>query len=934
LKHIRLIGVILSTFLFLSFLSQLTSGVMGAGTNVSIGGQKSAAPTSALAPQANWIPPTPAYRVSIAPDASHPNKELIYGELDGIYQLDYAYLQAAGLPVDTLDPRTFRMFTMGEEIPIRVEGEADGSFDAGDIVLFYGQGIDSLYDAGALPTNKYTDANIYWLSYGGANGARMAEKDGSVSGSAIDAFLHTQRMETNYWYFSAYPFEHDADHWFWDWMQALGAGNTASRTYNFTIDHLAPGTYTGFLTVNVLGYTDGPHHLKLYVNGNLVFDDSTSWADFDPFEVTVSVPQANFVEGNNTIEVEIVTDLGKFVDKVYTNWIKVGYYDSLVSENDVLAFGNDQAGTASYSVGGYSSNDIQVYDVSDHKNVKHIGNTTISVAGPPYTVDFGDTVNATSRYLALTSNSRLTPNAIQEVTLPVSLFTPTDLLDTSNEADYIVITHADFWDEALRLADYRDRKYRVALVDVQQIYDQFNGGLMSAEAIHDFLAYAHANWTAPQPMFVVLIGDGTSDMRNYKYTPATYIPPYLYLADPDLGETAVQNQFVTLTGGDVLPDMHIGRLPANTLAEAQAMVDKIIGYEVQCQCDSWNYKTLFVADDTEGGGGNFYDFSDRVADGYDDPPANTIKYVPDPPYSVHKIYLGQTCDLNNPPLSVECRAEFTNTLNTDGALFVSWVGHSTKDYWAAEKIVDIPSIDQLDNAPCLPFAVSMTCFEGSFHDPTTEALAEHAVRIANDGFIASWSPTGFGLATGHDLLEEGLMLALFHDDVFELGAAITQAKEHLHAESASGQYDDLIQTFILLGDPALRAKTDAYCNSIPTAVRLESYELKTEPGALHVTWRTGDETDILGFNVLRRPESLFGEDATQAFEAINSQVMLAQWSGLGMGADYSFVDDSVTPGVTYGYKLEIISADGTTTLYDLGNAFTCASYDFPITPAN
>ncbi len=36
--------------------------------------------------------------------------------------------------------------------------------------------------------------------------------------------------------------------------------------------------------------------------------------------------------------------------------------------------------------------------------------------------------------------------------LPTSLLTPTDLLDTTNEADYIIITHADFWDEAYRLA--------------------------------------------------------------------------------------------------------------------------------------------------------------------------------------------------------------------------------------------------------------------------------------------------------------------------------------------------------------------------------------------------------------------------------------------------------------------------------------------------
>ena len=115
-------------------------------------------------------------------------------------------------------------------------------------------------------------------------------------------------------------------------------------------------------------------------------------------------------------------------------------------------------------------------------------------------------------------------------------------------------------------------------MDAQQVYDQFNGGVMSAEAIHDFLAYAYTNWSL-QPEYVVLLGDGSSDIRNYRYSTPTYIPPYLYLADPDLGETAADNRFVTITGNDNVPEMHLGRLPANTAAQAAAMVNKIIAYE-------------------------------------------------------------------------------------------------------------------------------------------------------------------------------------------------------------------------------------------------------------------------------------------------------------------------------------------------------------------
>ena len=67
----------------------------------------------------------------------------------------------------------------------------------------------------------------------------------------------------------------------------------------------------------------------------------------------------------------------------------------------------------------------------------------------------------------------------------------------------------------------------------------------------------------------------------------------------------------------------------------------------------------------------------------------------------------------------------------------------------------------------------MTCFEGSYHDPTTTALAEAAVRMPVNGFIASWSPTGFGLVSGHDYLEKGVVFGPLHENVERLGPATT-----------------------------------------------------------------------------------------------------------------------------------------------------------------
>jgi hypothetical protein len=210
---------------------------------------------------------------------------------------------------------------------------------------------------------------------------------------------------------------------------------------------------------------------------------------------------------------------------------------------------------------------------------------------------------------------------------------------------------------------------------------------------------------------------------------------------------------------------------------------------------------VFVADDLEGGGGDFYQYSNAIADGSATYGGSDVKILP-AGYTPDKIYLGQTCDLTNPTMSVECRAQIVNKINT-GSLMVSYIGHGTKTYWAVEHLYDGTALAGINNATRLPIMLPMTCNEGYFIDPAETSLSEIGVRADNKGAIASWSATGYGLAPGHDFLERGLFLALFYDKV-NLGAAATQGKLYLAANAPAGKYLDLIDTFLLLGDPTLR----------------------------------------------------------------------------------------------------------------------------------
>lgn len=876
-----------------------------------------------------WMPPATAYRIAVT--------------LDGLYALTYTDLSNAGLPVTTLDPRSFQVFYMGQEVPIQVIGEDDGAFGTADLVLFYARGVDSLYLDGVLPTNKYTATNIYWLTYGAVSqGARMATVDGSGAGSTPAPFVQRLHLQQSKWYFAALPFEHDADHWYADWISEdpLTFRSFTFTEYNHPAAELA---LPGSLTLRLLGWAlDTPHHLQVWVNNNLLIDGTPGWQDDDFYMTTVEVPRSYFVQGVNTIKLGLALETGFSSDMVYLDWWDLQYYDTHAAEGTTSGnsanFNNANAGTWRYNVTKFASAAVEVYDVTDPFAPQRFVNTTVTQAGATYTVSFGDMATGTKRYLALTSLARRKPTSITKVTYAAHPLTPTDLRSTANRADYILITHSAFWNQAVTLAEYRDRDFDVALVDVQQIYDQFNGGLMSAESIRDFLAYAHSNWTGsgapgtPAPAYVLLMGDGTNDMRKYRTTYNTYIPPYLYLADPSMGETAADNRFVTFIGDDNIPDMHIGRFPVNNVTQAQAMVDKTMRYEVSCQCDGvWDKNALFVADDLDGGGGDFRHYSDLIADGYADE-ANTVKLIPDS-YTRQKEYLGSTCDIN-PSVqdAAECRGNLVDTLNTTGSLFVSYVGHATKDIWAPEEhIFDVQTNRTLlTNGPCLPIMLAMTCYEGSFHDfETPETLAESSVRLSlpddpatpeneyrTPGAVASFSPTGFGLVTGHDYLEKGMMLAWFHEGIDRLGASATFAKQYLVDNAPVGKYLDLLDTFLLLGDPALQVKTADACLA-PTAVMMDHFSARGERGGVRVTWQTADESDLLGFNVLRRalPTGASAGEAVEDFTTVNGEIILAQQMGVAAGASYAYLDRDVRPGRTYQYLLEIVKLDGSHEFY-------------------
>jgi hypothetical protein len=332
------------------------------------------------------------------------------------------------------------------------------------------------------------------------------------------------------------------------------------------------------------------------------------------------------------------------------------------------------------------------------------------------------------------------------------------------------------------VAHRRAQGLEVVVADVQDVYDEFGGGLLDPEAIRAFVSHALSRWALP-PTYVLLVGDGHYDFKDhFGYGAVNQVPPYLGMVDPWWGETAADNRYAAVIGDDILPDVLIGRLPVTNVAEARAVVHKIVQYEQSPWPGQWNTRHVLVADRGGAGAGGFADDLDAIYDAY----------IRNPWVGV-KIYLDD--------LPAHVAQQRTLAAWQEGALLVNFVGHSSWHQWTVDSIFDIRDVPALQNDRQWPVLLSMTCFTGFYHHPEYGTLDESLLRVEDGGVVASWSPSGLGLQSGHRHLQQGFYRSVFGRSELELGAVILSAK--LDAYTYSHAYNDLVDTYHLFGDPAM-----------------------------------------------------------------------------------------------------------------------------------
>jgi len=359
------------------------------------------------------------------------------------------------------------------------------------------------------------------------------------------------------------------------------------------------------------------------------------------------------------------------------------------------------------------------------------------------------------------------------------------------------------------LLDYRAAEgFDVALVDVQDIYDEWSYGRIDPHAIRSFLSYAYHNWATP-PGYVLLVGDGHYDYNRVTTQPLPMlIPPYLAYVDPWWGEVPTDNLFVSVdASNDYLPNMSVGRLPVNSAADVSAMVDKILLYESDALNPTgiWQQRAVYVADDCSDSAGNFHNLSNQ----------GRLQWLPSA-YANRRVYydnpgIATVCPEGTHTDSTAMRAAVRQQFN-NGALYLQWFGHGSQARWGgAASQFQANNLPILNPNTQLPFTTANACLTGYFvwHSPYTpypymQSLAEVMVITPERGSIADLSPSGLHVGSALLTLQRGVHKALFEDRIERAGDASDAAKFFFFNNSFG--YHDVIDTMVFFGDPALKLR--------------------------------------------------------------------------------------------------------------------------------
>ena len=709
---------------------------------------------------------------------------------DGIHRVDAAEIAAAGVELASLNPASLRLLTNGSEVPIWYEG-GESQAGAEDYFLFVGErntAKDELwvynYDERLRSSSNrslYTDTTTYFLTWGGPPGMRYRRvANDAVSGPLIERVRSERFLETDAIYFfgapesSGNPLYTAGEGWYWT---ILSHGDPVIRA-TFTVG-LTDFTQVDGDTVRVevrlqggtrvthLGFVDlqfvDPNTNELTETAL----DSVSWPNYGSALLSAKLAQWQVPSPSLRVSVGSDNRAGASPNTVYIDYLAFSYNRTLNAESGPFQFASATSGAATFRLAGSPQTDVIVLKPQTAERYDVEGGGT-----------FGDMTETGLDYWLSTPEGLRRPVVLMD--------RPSDLANPTIDADYVIISAPDLISSARDLAEYRQSfeggQYRTMVVNIQDVYDQFDYGRATPNAIRRFINHMQS-WQ-DLPKFVTIWGDALyPDARRPKFGWEV----------PSFGNASSDGWFAMQTGGDLsdyFESVPIGRITIRANESGSAFVDKLRAYESRPPSD-WQKRAIMMS------GGNTISEQTSLR-------SHTRRWgatIVDEPFGGDVKYFHKTSSAALDPTFLDS----VDAAITRGSGWLAFFGHSAADTW--EIVTEPPP--QFGNSQTLPIVVSLGCFTGAFARGDGSAFdqppfAELLVTESLNGAIAHYGGSTSSSISAAAQIADPFYNLVFNGGMRTLGEAVVESKKIFLGPSTAASRIETALQYNLIGDPATR----------------------------------------------------------------------------------------------------------------------------------
>ncbi len=536
------------------------------------------------------------------------------------------------------------------------------------------------------------------------------------------------------------------------------------------------------------------------------------------------------------------------------DWIRVFYDQDLLAENDYLRFSSDprRSGEQLFQIRGFSTTPM-VWDVTE---ASAISGREVIAGGGLYSYRHASLPGEAPReYVAFTEAAARTIPSEAVTAVPNQ-----NLHGITFFPDLVIVVPSELSAAAQRLAEHRRAEGLDVMVALRnEIYNEFSGGLPDMRALRDYLKFLYDRAPDEESLlrYALLMGDGHYDFRGlsslgqqqinwiFPYETEESLDPdasftsddYFGLLDDNEGEW-IYTHFGAVSKEKV--DIGVGRLPVQSLAQAEMLVDKIIGYENPDTFGPWRSNYLAVADDGPTGLDGLTDDADLHLQNVDQ--VAELLRIGGYPINVRKVYAEsfERVFLNTFKVP-EARKQINARLNS-GMLVFNYSGHGGPDALAQEGIFTREDAESLNNEEKLAVFITATCSFGWWDLEDRQSGAEALLLNDNGGAVALLTTVRLVYTSGStSSLNAGLNRALNQELFLRDGEGRPRRLGDVMRSTKNTQVglQGNSRKFNLLGDPSMRIGIPAGAARVE---KLNGTELDSSTGQMKAL----DRVDITG----------------------------------------------------------------------------------------